>query len=75
MYEVSMSWRWERCLSVSSEIGEDRKPLFIIVDVLLVYNVFMKFIYSGETLSFCMGLKGKFLSILSKAFSWSICNT
>ena len=74
MCGVSVDWRWGRCLSVSGGIGGDREPLFIIVGALFVCGIFVGFVYSGGA-KLLRGFRGKFLLILSKAFSWSVCNT
>ena len=52
----------------------ERNSLFIIIDVFYLYNIFRKFMNKGEIPIFSNVFYKKFLSTLSKAFSWSICN-
>ena len=51
-----------------------KKPLFVIVDVLCLYNIFRKFMNIGEIHIFSNVLYRKFESTLSRPFPWSICS-
>ena len=52
----------------------ERKPLFIIMEVLFLYSVPIKLTNIWDISNFSIVLKRKVLSVLSKAFCWTICN-
>ena len=67
--------RGQPCLSpLSKFIGDDKKPLFIIKDVLFLYKICINVRNNFEKPNCVRVLFKKSWSILSKAFCWSICN-